>query len=232
LSNDVVAATEDGDTAYGPQDRYEKHGHGSLLFHPRPEIKPLSYQSVPCGRSATNVRATTRATLLRRSEDKLCRSGRLPPTSNFMSRQRALGDYFGWDHAYCIVSSGRYESYAWAYECRVYPLCRKAARAADGHQELLAPTDVFGKLRCFVLRRRTLCVARASGRRREIPHSTPEKAIEVFVACANFVIAESKRDPNFKPPENFLDVARTMFSILDEALLARGEKSFGATTVA
>lgn len=144
--------------------------------------------------------------------------------------KKEAGEYFGWDHAYCRISSSRYEEYVWAYERRVSPLIEELREQRMGSANYWRRRLLLQRFDSWFYDGEYSAWRERWAKEEALRIRTPEKAIEVFVACANFVIAERERDPDFKPPEKFLEVAKIMFSIVDEAMQKRAGLQANALT--
>jgi hypothetical protein len=129
------------------------------------------------------------------------------------------GEYRGFDEVYSNVSDHEWESYIYAYECRVGVL-----REARLEREL-------GSLNYW--RRRVFLDKfddwqEYGGRYPwywgfdEIKDQkygkirTPLQFIETLSACVRFVKGEIDKDPNYQPPENFLEAIFRIKPFLDE----------------
>ena len=51
--------------------------------------------------------------------------------------------------------------------------------------------------------------------------TTPEQFIKTLLACMQFVIEQFKKDPNYQPPEKFIEVVAQVRPIIEPALASR-----------
>jgi hypothetical protein len=129
------------------------------------------------------------------------------------------GEYRGFDEVYSHISDQRWESYIYAYECRV-----GALREARLEREL-------GSLNYW---RRRLFLDKFDdwqeyggrypwywgfGEIKDQKYGkirTPLQFIKTLSACVEFVKGEMDKDPNYEPSETFLEVIFRIKPLLDE----------------
>jgi len=127
------------------------------------------------------------------------------------------GGYFGWENASCRISDSEYEDYIYAYKCRVQPLVETLQEQIMGsanywrrrrHHERFDEWYYEG--------------ARVAWRERLVEEKartidTPEQFFHVFTACTKFVAEQIKRDPDFRPPQKFVEVFFRVRSLVEYA---------------
>jgi hypothetical protein len=129
----------------------------------------------------------------------------------------ASGGYFGWENASYRISSREYDDYVDTYQYRVSPLIEALREQRMGsanywrmrrhHQKFdewyydgIVPT---WRERLAEEKARTI--------------DSPEKFFRVLKACAEFVVEQIKKDPNFRPPDKFVEVIRKVRNLIEEA---------------
>ena len=139
------------------------------------------------------------------------------------------GDYVGLDSVYSRIDSSDYETYIYDYDCRIIRYHEKRLETCPNYwprRLFLNKFDEWGK----------------DGWRREYPWKwefeeikrkrhglirTPKQALNCLVACMKFVAEEIKKDPNFQPPEAFIDLMirlKPLFEVIRpryEAIVAK-----------
>jgi Recombination endonuclease VII len=131
------------------------------------------------------------------------------------------GDFRGWDDAYIRISEREFQPYSYAHECRIFELLDKEL------EERLGPAN-YWKRRLFLQRfddwydwgRRHYpwpsYFAEIKERRRRMIR-TPEQFWNTMAAIAKFVFEQQQKDPDYEPPEQFLQLFVRVKPILDEA---------------
>ncbi len=130
------------------------------------------------------------------------------------------GEYRGFDEASSYISDREYESYIYAYDCRVISL----------HEAMLEKK--MGTLR--YLRRRILLDKFDDWKEWGLGHypwhwgfdeikdkkygkiRTPLQFFKTLTACVQFVKGELEKNPDYEPPEKFLEVMVRIKPMLDE----------------
>ena len=135
-----------------------------------------------------------------------------------MYEKEERGEYTGWDNFYCRITEHQYGSYIYAYECRLSPLVEAVLEESLGslnywhRRNLLRKFDEWkdgwGDYPWYwgfegIKEKR-------HGRIR-----TPKQATNALIACMKFVLAETKKDPNFQPPESFFKLMVKVKPLLD-----------------
>lgn len=131
----------------------------------------------------------------------------------------ARGDCRGWEDAYIYISERDLEPYAYAYECRILALFEEEL------EHRLGPRNYW---------RRRLFLQRADDFREWGGRSlwrlhftelkerqcwkirTPDQFWKVLAACMRFVVEETRRNPDFVIPDQFLLILARVKPILDE----------------
>jgi hypothetical protein len=129
------------------------------------------------------------------------------------------GEYRGFDEVYSNVSDHEWESYIYAYECRVGVL-----REARLERELGSLNywrrrvflDKFGDWQEYGGRYPWYWGFDEIKDQKYGKIRTPLQFIETLSACVRFVKGEIDKDPNYQPPENFLEAIFRIKPFLDE----------------
>jgi hypothetical protein len=138
------------------------------------------------------------------------------------------GEYSNFPNVYVWLSDGKYWNYIYAYECRANPLIEAALKADLGELNYWRRWNLLYKYDRW-----------KENWNDEFPWPwgfeeikdkrygtirTPKRFIEVLTACVNFVAAEYKKDPNYRPPDNvvrFMFEAKTLLDKMRPDLEAR-----------
>jgi hypothetical protein len=128
-------------------------------------------------------------------------------------------EYRGFDEAYSYISDREYESYVYAYDCRVRSLYEESLK------EKMEPLN-YWRRRFFLDKFDDW--KEYGGRypwRWEFDEikdqkygkiRTPLQFIRTLTACAQFVKGELEKNPDYEPPEKFLEVIFRIKPLMDE----------------
>jgi hypothetical protein len=111
------------------------------------------------------------------------------------------GNYLNWENANSYITDNEYEKYIYAYDCRTGPLLETALEKRMGcrnpeHRRLvLQILDMKYEERRFPWQHK---------RPQEQQIKTPEDALAALTACMQFVLSERERNPEYRPPDEFL----------------------------
>lgn len=132
----------------------------------------------------------------------------------------ARGDYRGWEDAYIYISEREFEPYAYAYDCRVLTLIdqeleqRLGPRIYWRRRLALQKFDDRREWRNWHYSYRSY-FAEIKKRRRLIIR-TPEQFWTRLAAYTRFIFEETRKNPGFEIPEQFLSIAALVLPILEE----------------
>ena len=136
-----------------------------------------------------------------------------------MHEADARGDYRGWDDAYISISERDFEPYAYAYECRILALFE------DELEQRLGPLN-YWRRRLFLQKvedfrewgGRSLWRSHFTElkKHQQWKIRTPEQFWNTLAACMRFVVEETRKNPDFEIPEQFMRLLVRVKPILDE----------------
>ena len=128
------------------------------------------------------------------------------------------GEYWGWEDASSYISGSRYESYIYVYECRVGPLNEAALEKRMGSWN-------YWRRRIFLQRFDAWYYDGEYSAWRECWQEyerwkikTPEQFLKVLLACARFAMAQMEKDPDYQPPEKFMEVIAKVRPLIQQAI--------------
>jgi hypothetical protein len=131
----------------------------------------------------------------------------------------ARGDCRGWEDAYIYISERDFEPYAYAYECRILALFEEDLEHRLGPRNywrrrlFLERADNFREWGGRSLWRSHFTELKERQRWRV---RTPGQFWKVLAACMRFVVEETRRNPDFVIPDQFLLTLARVKPILDE----------------
>lgn len=134
------------------------------------------------------------------------------------------GEFWDWENAESNISDSEYERYISEYECRVEPLLEAWQKVKLGmpnywrRRSLLAKFDDWKEgWQAFPWRWGFEEIKdKKYGRIR-----TPKRFMRTLIALMEFVAEETKRDPNYQPPEKFFELMARVRPIIDTIKASR-----------
>jgi Recombination endonuclease VII len=129
------------------------------------------------------------------------------------------GEYLGWDNVSSDIQAVAYEDYSYAYECRVSPLLEALLEERMGSRNYWRRRHHLQKFDEWRYEGRYSARRERWMEREAI--STPEQFIKVLISCMQFVIKHYKNDPNYQPPEKFIEVIGRVRPIIEKAIASR-----------
>jgi hypothetical protein len=127
-------------------------------------------------------------------------------------------DREGWDHVDCWISSQAYETYIYVYECRVGALLEELREQRMGSLN-------YWRRRCFLDKFDEWAEYGGSypwywgfeevKAKRHGPIRTPMQFIKGLMASMRYVVEEAKKDPNYRPPEDFIKLMVRIKPLMD-----------------
>ena len=135
--------------------------------------------------------------------------------------QEKRGDYSEWSDFHQYISDGDYDSYIFAYECRVSPLLEAMIEKRLGSRNYWRRRSLLTKFddwREWGGRRRTYPWYWGFNEIKEKKYwhiKTPEQAIRNLAALIRYVLKELEKNPAYEPPEEFLKLMVRVKPLLD-----------------
>jgi hypothetical protein len=128
------------------------------------------------------------------------------------------GEYRGFDEVYSYISDQEYESYIYAYDCRVITLYEESLKERMGVLKYLRRRSFLDRFDDWEWRGHypwhwefDEIKDQKYGNIR-----TPLRFIKTLAACVQFVEGELENNPAYEPPEKFVEVIFRMKPLMDE----------------
>ena len=126
------------------------------------------------------------------------------------------GEYWNWDNLNGRLYDSDYDSYDYVYRCRVSTLVEAALEKRMGSNNYWRRRLCLEKFDAWYYDEEFSAWRDEWERRRALEIKTPEQFFKVMLALCEFVSGEMEKDSDYRPPDQFIEVARKVLKLIDE----------------
>jgi hypothetical protein len=131
------------------------------------------------------------------------------------------GEYWNWENLSSRLSSHQYDSYDYAYRCRVSPLVEAIIEKRMGSKNYWRRRLVLQRFDAWYYDGMRSEWRERWKRDRATEIETPKQFLKALLACTEFVVQQMKKDPEYEPPEAYMELMTQVMPTIQQAIALR-----------